>query len=78
MFNHIVVLWRRAPAHPERSRHVSHLGEFEQLVLFSLLHLSDQAYGVSIRDAIEERTGRAVSSGAIYTVLGRLEERRLV
>lgn len=57
---------------------MSHLGEFEQLVLFSLLHLGDQGYGVSIRDAIEERTGRAVSSGAIYTVLGRLEERRLV
>lgn len=57
---------------------MSYLGEFEQLILFSVLRLGDDAYGVSIREAIEERTGRAVSSGAIYTTLGRLEERGLV
>lgn len=56
----------------------SYLGEFEQLILFSVLHLEDEAYGVTIRESIEERTGRAVSSGAIYTALGRLEERGLV
>ena len=57
---------------------MSYLGEFEQLILFSLLHLGSDAYGVSIRESIEERTGREVSSGAIYTTLGRLEERGLV
>ena len=57
---------------------MAYLGEFEQLILFSLLHLGEDAYGVAIREAIEERTGRAVSSGAIYTTLGRLEERGLV
>lgn len=56
----------------------TYLGEFEQLILFSLLHLDDDAYGVAIRESIEKRTGRAVSSGAIYTALGRLEERGLV
>ena len=56
----------------------TYLGEFEQLILFSVLHLGDDAYGVTIRESIEERTGRAVSSGAIYTTLGRLEERGLV
>lgn len=56
----------------------TYLGDFEQLILFSLLHLGDDAYGVTIRESIEERTGRAVSSGAIYTTLGRLEERGLV
>ena len=54
------------------------LGEFEQLILFALLQLGDDAYGVSIRETIEERTGRTVSAGAIYTTLGRLEERGLV
>ncbi|HET9948726.1 MAG TPA: PadR family transcriptional regulator [Longimicrobiales bacterium] len=54
------------------------LGEFEQLILFAVLQLGDEAYGLAIRDAIEERTGRTVSSGAIYTTLGRLEERGLV
>jgi DNA-binding PadR family transcriptional regulator len=57
---------------------MSYLGEFEQLILFSVLHLGDDAYGVAIRESIEERTGRTVSSGAIYTTLGRLEERGLV
>lgn len=53
------------------------LGEFEQLVLFAVLHLDD-AYGVRIRQEIESRTGRAVSAGAVYTTLERLEARGLV
>jgi hypothetical protein len=43
------------------------LGEFEQVLLFALLRLGDDAYGVPIRRDIEERTGRTVSSGAVYT-----------
>ena len=57
---------------------MGYLGEFEQLVLFSVLKLGDNAYGGTIREAIEQRTGRVVSSGAINTTLGRLAERRLV
>lgn len=57
---------------------MSYLGEFEQLILFSLLQLGEDAYGVTIRELIYERTGRSVSPGAIYTALGRLEERGLV
>lgn len=57
---------------------MSYVGEFEQLILFAVYHLGDEAYGLAIRDFIEERTGRAVASGAIYTTLGRLEERGLV
>ncbi len=55
-----------------------YLSAFEQLILFSVLQLEDEAYGVSIRGNIEERTRRTVSIGAIYTTLGRLEERGLV
>jgi DNA-binding PadR family transcriptional regulator len=55
-----------------------YLGEFEQLVLFAVLRLDEEASGVAIHDEIEARTGRAVSPGAIYTTLGRLEERGLV
>lgn len=55
-----------------------YLGSFEQLILFSVLQLRDEAYGVSIRETIEERTGQEVSIGAIYTTLGRLEDRGLV
>ena len=57
---------------------MSALGEFEQLVLFAVLRLGQDASGVAIHDAIEARTGRDVSPGAIYTTLGRLEERGLV
>lgn len=57
---------------------MGYLGEFEQLILFSVLQLGDDAYGVAIRRTIEERTGRTVSAGAIYTALGRLEERGFV
>ena len=48
------------------------LGEFEQLILMALLHLGDDAYGVTIRRAINERTGRTVAIGAVYTTLARL------
>lgn len=56
----------------------SSLGEFEQLVLFTVLRLNEDASGVAIHDEIERRTGRDVSPGAIYTTLGRLEERGFV
>jgi DNA-binding PadR family transcriptional regulator len=54
------------------------LGEFEQLLLFAVLRLGDDAYGARIRREIEERTGRSLSAGAVYTGLDRLETRGLV
>jgi len=57
---------------------VGYLGEFEQLILFSVVKLGDEACGGAIRETIEHRTGRVVSSGAINTALGRLADRRLV
>ncbi len=54
------------------------LGEFEQLLLFALLRLEEDSYGVTIRGEIERRTGRAPSPGAIYTALSRLEAEGLV
>jgi len=55
-----------------------HLGEFEQLLLFALLELEEDAHGASIRESIESRTGRRVSPGAIYTALDRLAGRGFV
>lgn len=43
---------------------VGYLGEFEQLILFAVLQLDRDAYGVRIQETIEERTGRVVASGA--------------
>ena len=56
---------------------MSWLGEFEQAVLFAIAQIDD-AYGATIRDEIERRTGRDVSAGAVYTTLDRLERRGLV
>ena len=55
-----------------------HLGEFEQLILFALLRLGDNAYGVTVRQEIDARTGRDVSQGAVYTALNRLADRGFV
>ena len=54
------------------------IGDFEQRILFALVRLGSDASGVDIRTEIEERTGRAVSAGALYTALDRLEKRGLV
>ena len=53
-------------------------GEFEMVVMLTLLHLGDRAYGMTIRLAIEERTGRSVSIGAVYTTLRRLQRKGFV
>jgi len=53
------------------------LGEFEQLVLLALVRLGTEAYGVSIRDEIEQRARRDVALGAVYTTLLRLENKGL-
>ena len=57
---------------------MGYLGEFEQVILFAVIKLGDEAYGGALRETIEARTGRVVSSGAINTTLGRLAERRFV
>ena len=54
------------------------LAEFELYIMLSLARLGDGAYGVSIRQEIETRTGRPVSIGAVYATLGRLGDKGLV
>jgi DNA-binding PadR family transcriptional regulator len=54
------------------------LGEFEQLVMFAVLRLDDDAYGALVRDELRARAQRDVSPGAIFTTLERLEARGLV
>lgn len=52
-----------------------YLGEFEYAVLLAVIHLGDDAYAVPMRELIEERTGRPVARGALYTALERLERK---
>jgi len=46
--------------------------------MLALVRLGDEAYGVSIRQEIERRTGSAVAIGAVYATLDRLGEKRFV
>src|SRR5688500_6510595 len=52
------------------------LGEFEHVVLLAILRLGDQAYAIPVRQEIEDRTGRSVARGALYTALERLEAKK--
>ena len=54
------------------------MGEFEQLVLLAILRLGNDTYGMEVREEIEQRTGREISYGAVYTTLDRLERKGYV
>lgn len=49
------------------------LGEFEHLVLLSILRLSGDAYSVSVVLDLEAVTGREISQAAVFMTLRRLE-----
>lgn len=51
------------------------LGEFEQLVLLSLLRLGDPAPVLKLRNRMEELADRSISRGSLYRTLDRLEEK---
>jgi DNA-binding PadR family transcriptional regulator len=52
-----------------------HLGEFEEFTLLAVRALGDNTYAVPIQQYVEKATGRAISIGAVYAALGRLEEK---
>ena len=55
------------------------IGQFEQLVLTAVLSLREDAYGVTIHEKVGELARpKAVSLGAVYVTLDRLEDKGLV
>jgi len=52
--------------------------DFEQQILLAVWRLGDDAYGASVRDELEARTGRDLTQGAVYVTLVRLEKKGLV
>lgn len=52
--------------------------DFEQQVLLAVWRLDDEAYGASVRDELEARTGREVTQGAVYVTLVRLEKKGML
>ena len=56
----------------------TYLGEFQEVVLLSILVLGKNAYGISIQDEITERLNRKISRGGLHAALIRLEEKGYV
>jgi len=60
----------------------SYLGEFEQLVLLSVLRIArtdpGSVSGAAVARELEQQAGRRVSRGALYTTLDRLEGKGLL
>ena len=51
------------------------LGEFEELVLLTIAALDEEAYGVAIKDALEQSANRKISTGALHSTITRLEDK---
>jgi PadR family transcriptional regulator PadR len=56
----------------------TYLGEFQEVVLLSILILQDESYGVRIQEEIQKELNRTVSRGALHTALTRLEEKGFI
>jgi len=54
------------------------LGEFELLVLLSILRQEEDAYANRVREDLAENAGRKVTRGALYRTLDRLTEKGLL
>ena len=57
---------------------MARIGAFEELVLLAVGGLSGTGYGVTIQAELERETGDAISLGAVYATLDRLERKGLV
>ncbi|MEQ8906843.1 PadR family transcriptional regulator [Ekhidna sp.] len=51
------------------------LGAFEELVLLAVGALGDDAYGVTVKEMLKEKTQKNPSIGALHSALYRLEEK---
>jgi len=56
----------------------SYLGEFELMILLTVIYLGEEAYGVPISRELERQRRRVVSVGSVYAALERLESKGLV
>jgi DNA-binding PadR family transcriptional regulator len=55
-----------------------HLGEFELIIMLAVIRLRESAYGVPVCREIEEKTGRDVTFGTVYTTLERLQRKGFI
>ena len=53
----------------------TNLGELEEIVLLVVANLYDNAYGVLIKNEIEEKCNRSITISTVHNVLQRLQEK---
>jgi DNA-binding PadR family transcriptional regulator len=58
-----------------RGEDVAKLGEFELLVLLSILRQADAPFANRVREDLEENAGRRVTRGALYRTIDRLADK---
>ncbi|QRQ99791.1 PadR family transcriptional regulator [Dyadobacter sandarakinus] len=56
----------------------TYLGEFEEIVLLTVVVMEGQAYGVVLMHEIIQQTGRDVRLNQVHSALQRLEEKGMV
>lgn len=56
----------------------ANLGNFEHMVLLTLVRLGGRAHGMAVRRELEAVGGRSVTIGAVYATLDRLESKGLL
>lgn len=56
----------------------NYLGDLEEIVLLAIARCEPEGYGMRVRREIEEQSGRSVAIGAVYAVIERLEDKRLI
>ena len=54
------------------------LSRWEEVYLLSIWELKDNAYGVSIKKRVSEKTGKILSYGGLYFTLSQLVKKKLV
>ena len=54
------------------------LSRWEEVYLLSILELKDNAYGVTIKKSVSQKTGKTLSYGGLYFMLAQLVKKGLV
>ena len=60
------------------TKRLGQLGEFEHLVLLTILRHPDGVFGLQVGRELEDLAGRRVSRGALYATLERLERKECI
>lgn len=56
----------------------NYLGEFELMVLLTIVRLGEEAYGVPLARELTAMRGRDVAVGSVYAALERLEDKGFI